>query len=187
MKMSGQTEVMVIQVTQEMIHNWGWFLAFGIVLMLLGIAAVARSVTSTVVSMVFFGWVMVIAGIIEFAQAFMVGRWAGFFEHLLIALLCAVIGVMFVKHPSISAEAATLVMSMLFLIAGMYQLISALWAHLPGYGWHAANGVITTILGAMLLAQWPISGLYAIGLFVGIDLIFYGWVWIAMALDLHKM
>ena len=94
---------------------------------------------------------------------------------------------MFLKNPSISAEAATLVMSMFFLIAGLYQLIAALWTHLPGYGWHVANGVITTILGGMLLAQWPISGLYAIGLFVGIDLILYGWVWMAMALDLRKM
>jgi uncharacterized membrane protein HdeD (DUF308 family) len=184
--MSSVTDV-IIQVSPEMIHHWAWFLAFGIVLMVLGIAAVARSVSSTVVSMMFFGWVLLIAGITEFVEAFMVGRWAGFFEHLLIAILCVVIGVTFLRTPSISAEAATLVMSMFFLIAGVYQLISALWTHLPGYGWHVANGVITTVLGGLLLAQWPVSGLYAIGLFVGIDLIFYGWVWMALALGLRKM
>ncbi|HMD86651.1 MAG TPA: DUF308 domain-containing protein [Terriglobia bacterium] len=185
--MSSVTDVLIFQVTPEMIRNWGWFLAFGIVLMVLGIAALVRSVTSTVVSMLFFGWVLVFASIAEFVTAFMVGKWAGFFLHLLIAILFGVTGVLFLKSPSISAEAATFVMSILFLIAGLYQLISALWAHLPGYGWQIANGVITTVLGGLLLAQWPISGLYAIGLFVGIDLIFFGWAWIALALGLRKM
>jgi uncharacterized membrane protein HdeD (DUF308 family) len=185
--MSNVTDVLIFQVTPEMIHHWGWLLAFGIVLMLLGIAAVVRSITSTVVSMVFFGWMLVFAGIAEFVTAFMVGKWAGFFLHLLFAILFGVTGVLFLKSPSIGAEAATLVMSIFFLVAGLYQLITALWAHLPGYGWQVANGVITTVLGGLLLAQWPISGLYAIGLFVGIDLIVYGWVWIALALGLRKM
>jgi uncharacterized membrane protein HdeD (DUF308 family) len=185
--MLGQIDVMVVQVTQEMIHHWGWFLAFGIVLILLGIGAVVRSVTSTVVSMLFFGWVLVLASVIEFVNAFMVGKWAGFFLHLLIAILFGITGVIFLKNPGISAEAATLVMSMFFLIAGVYQLVAAFWAHMPGYGWQVANGAITSLLGVLLLAQWPVSGLYAIGLFVGIDLIVYGWAWAAMALGLRKM
>ncbi len=181
------TNVLVIQITPEMIHHWGWFFALGMVLLLLGIAAVVRSLTSTVVSMLFFGWVLLFASIAEFVTAFMVGKWAGFFLHLLIAILFGVTGALFLKNPSISAEAATFVMSIFFLIAGLYQLISALWAHLPGYGWQVANGVITTVLGGLLLAQWPVSGLYAIGLFVGIDLIVYGWAWMALALGLRKM
>jgi uncharacterized membrane protein HdeD (DUF308 family) len=185
--MLGQIDVMVIQVTQEMIHNWGWFLAFGIALMLLGIAAVVRSVAATVASMVFFGWLMVFASIIDLVNAFMVGKWAGFFLHLLLAILFGITGVIFLKNPGISAEVATLVMSMFFLIAGVYQLVIAFWTHLPGYGWHALNGAVTFLLGGLLLAQWPLSGLYAIGLFVGIDLILYGWVWAALALDLRKM
>jgi uncharacterized membrane protein HdeD (DUF308 family) len=185
--MPGQIDVVIIQVTQEMIRNWGWFLAFGIVLMLLGIAAVVRSVTATVASMLFFGWLMVFASIVDLVSAFMVGKWAGFFLHLALAILLGITGVMFIKNPGISAEVATLVMSMFFLIAGLYQLVVALWTHLPGYGWHVANGVITFLLGVLLMAQWPISGLYAIGLFVGISLIFYGWAWIAMALGLRKM
>jgi uncharacterized membrane protein HdeD (DUF308 family) len=58
---------------------------------------------------------------------------------------------------------------------------------LPGFGWQAANGAITFLLGGLLLAQWPLSGLYAIGLFVGIDLIVYGWVWVVLALNLRKL
>jgi len=185
--MLGQIDVLIVRVTPEMIHNWGWFLAFGIVLLLLGIAAIVRSVTSTVVSMVFFGWLLVFAGLIEFADAFMVGKWAGFFLHLLVAILFAVTGVLMLVRPVISAEAATFLMSMFFLFSGLYQLVAALVTHLPGWGWQAVNGVVTSILGFLLLAQWPVSGLYAIGLFVGIDLIFFGWAWVALALDLHKL
>ena len=185
--MFGRIDVLVVQVTPEMIQHWGWFLAFGIVMLLLGIAAIVRSVTSTVVSMVFFGWLLVFGSIIEFVDAFMVGKWAGFFLHVLIAILFAVTGLLVVTRPVISAETATFVMALFFLIGGLYQLVAALLTHLPGSGWQALSGAVTSVLGFLLLAQWPISGLYAIGLFVGIDLVLYGWAWGALALDLHKI
>lgn len=185
--MFGPIDVMVIKSTPDMIHNWGWLLAFGIVLLLLGIAAIVRSFAATVASMVFFGWLLVFVSLIEFLEAFMVGNWAGFFLHLMVALLFGVTGIVMLAKPVISAEAVTLVMSIFFLLGGLYQLISALWTHFPGWGWHALNGSIAAIMGGLLLAQWPVSGLWVIGLFVGIDLILYGWVWIALALTLHKM
>ena len=184
--MSGPIEV-IVGVTPEMIHNWGWFLAFGIVLIVLGIAAIVRSVTATVVSMVFFGWLLVFASIAEFVTAFMVGKWAGFFLHLLLAILFGITGVLMITKPTISAEAWTFVMSVFFLIGGLYHLIASLWSHLPGWGWHALNGAIASIMGVLIMVQWPISGLWVIGLFVGIDLIVYGSAWIAFALKLHKM
>jgi len=177
----------LVRATPEMIHNWGWFLAFGIVLLLLGIAAIARSVAATVASMVFFGWLLLFAGIIEFVQAFMIGRSAGIFLHILIALLFLITGALMVFRPVISAEAITLVMSLFFLIGGLYQLFASLWTQVPGWGWQALNGGLSAILGVLLLAQWPASGLWVVGLFVGIDLVFYGWAWIALALDLRKM
>lgn len=177
----------LVRATPEMIHNWGWFLAFGIVLIVLGIVAIARSVAATVASMVFFGWILLFAGIIEFAHAFMVGHWAGFFQHILIALLFGITGALMAFRPVISAEAVTFVMSLFFLIGGLYQLLTSLWTHVPGWGWQALNGAVSAILGVLLLSQWPVSGLWVIGLFVGIDLIFYGWALSALALDLRKM
>jgi len=184
--MFGPIEV-IVGVTPEMIHNWGWFLAFGIVLLLLGIAAVSRSFGATVASMMFFGWLLVFASVAEFVTAFMVGKWAGFFLHLLAAIFFGITGVLMLARPVISAEAVTLMMSIFFLVAGLYQLVASMWTHFPGWGWHAANGAIATIMGALIMAQWPVSGLWVIGLFVGIDLIVYGSAWIAMALNLHKM
>jgi uncharacterized membrane protein HdeD (DUF308 family) len=181
------SDVLIINVTPEMIHHWGWFLAFGIILLALGIAAIVRSATTTMASMVVVGWLLIFAGVFEFVAAFMVGNWAGFFLHLLIAILCAIVGIMMLRRPVMSAEAWTLVMSIFFLVGGLYELISSLYYHLPGWGWQAASGVVASILGILVAAGWPVSGLWAIGLFVGIDLVFFGWAWIMLAVGLHKM
>jgi uncharacterized membrane protein HdeD (DUF308 family) len=180
-------EMLIIRVTPEMIQHWGWFLAFGIVLLALGIAAIVRSVTATVASMYFFGWLLVLASIFEFVSSFMVGHWGGFFLHLLVAIVCGVVGVLMLTKPVISAEALTMVMAMFFLVMGVYQLIVSMWTHLPGWGWQALSGVVTAILGVLVAAGWPVSGLWAIGLFVGIDLFFFGWAWIMLAIGLRKM
>jgi uncharacterized membrane protein HdeD (DUF308 family) len=66
-------QALEIQIPREIIQSWGWFLAFGIGVLVLGIAAVVRSVTATVVSMLLFGWLLVLASGIEIAQAVMVG------------------------------------------------------------------------------------------------------------------
>ncbi len=112
--MYGPIEI-IVGATPEMIHNWGWFLAFGIILVLLGIAAVMRAFTATVASMMFFGWLLIFSGIIEFVHAFMVGKWAGFFLHLLIALVFGITGALMVFRPTISAEAITFIRFLVFI------------------------------------------------------------------------
>jgi uncharacterized membrane protein HdeD (DUF308 family) len=182
-----EIQALEIQIPREIIQYWGWFLAFGIAVLLLGVAAVVRSVTATVVSMLFFGWLLVLASGIEIAQAIMVGRWVGFFQHLLAAILFGVTGLLLVIRPLKSAEVVTLFMGMFFLVGGLFQLIGSVVLALPGWGWHAADGVITFVLGLLVLAGWPASGLWVIGLFVGIDLILYGAAWIALAIGLRTM
>ena len=174
-----------VQVPPDIIQYWGWFLVFGIALLLLGVIAVVRSVTATIVSMLFFGWLLLFACGIEIAQAVMVGHWVGFFHHLLAAVLFGVIGLTLVTRPVLSAEVVTVLMAALFLISGLFQFIGSVWVEAPGWGWQAVDGFITFVLGVLVLAQWPASGLWVIGLFIGIDLIFYGAAWIALALVLR--
>ncbi len=180
-------QTFTVQISRELIQYWGWFLAFGVGLLALGVAAIARSFTATIASMLFFGWLLVIASGIEIAQAVLVGHWSGFFYHLLAAILFGVTGVLLITRPVISAEAVTVVMAMFFIIGGLFQLLSSLIVAVPGWGWQAADGIIALILGALVLAQWPASGLWVIGLFIGIDLVFYGCAWIAAALALRTM
>jgi len=178
-------QALAVQVPREIIQYWGWFLAFGIGLMLLGIAAVVRSVIATVASMLFFGWLLVMASGIEIAQAVMVGHWAGLFHHLLAAILFGVTGVLFVTRPLRTAEVVTVFMAMFFMVGGLFKLLGSFAIGLPGWGMQALDGTITFVLGLLVLAQWPASGLWVIGLFVGINLISDGAAWISLALGLR--
>jgi uncharacterized membrane protein HdeD (DUF308 family) len=181
----GHIQNLDVQIPKDIIQYWGWFLAFGIALVVLGVLAIGRAVTATIVSILFFGWLLLLASGIEVAQAIVVGHWAGFFHHLVAAILFGVTGFIIVTRPLLGAEVATMLMAVFFLIGGLFQFISSAWVALPGWGWQLADGVITFILGVLILAQWPVSGLWVIGLFIGIDLIFYGGAWIAIALGLR--
>jgi uncharacterized membrane protein HdeD (DUF308 family) len=181
-----EIQALDIRVPAEIVHNWGWFLVFGIALVLIGIVAIGRAVAATVVSMLFFGWLLVIAAGIEVVQAIMVGKWAGLYHHWLGAILFGVLGALIVWRPLVTAEILTLLMGAFFLVAGLFQLITPFVVSLPEWGWHVLNGIITLVLGILILAQWPVSGLWVIGLFVGIELIFYGGAWIALALRLRS-
>ena len=98
----GNVQTLDIQIPHEIVQYWGWFLVFGICLLLLGVVAVARSVTATIVSMLFFGWLLVLACGIEVIQAILVGHWAGFFHHLVAAILFGVTGLLIVTSTTLA-------------------------------------------------------------------------------------
>jgi uncharacterized membrane protein HdeD (DUF308 family) len=182
-----EIQTLEVQIPHEIVQYWGWFLAFGIGLLVLGIAATVRSMTATIVSMLFFGWLLLLASGIEIARAVMVGKWVGFFYHLLGAILFGVAGLLMVARPVVSAEVVTAFMGVFFIVGGLFQLIGSWAIALPGWGWQALDGIVAFVLGLLVLAQWPASGLWVIGLFVGIDLIFYGIAWITLALGLRAI
>jgi len=184
---SAQAQLPPIQVPAEIIHNWGWFLVFGLGLVVLGVVAIVRSVAATVVSMLFFGWLLLIAAGIEVAQTIMVGQWAGVFQHLVAAVLFGVVGFLIIWRPVVSAEVLTLLMGAFFLATGLFQIVAPAVISLPDWGWHVLNGIITLLLGFLVLAQWPLTGLWVIGMFVGVELLFYGVAWVALALHLRAM
>ena len=179
---AADVQTLDIQFTKDLTQYWGWFLIWGVLLAAIGIAAVWRSMTATLVSMLFFGWLLALAAAIEIVQAVMVGHWAGFFQHALAAILYGVLGLIFVTRPLITAEVLTLLMALFFLVGGLFQIAGSAWLGVTGWGWHMLDGLITIALGALILTNWPASGLWVIGLFLGVDLIFYGLTWIAIAL-----
>jgi uncharacterized membrane protein HdeD (DUF308 family) len=137
--------------------------------------------------MLFFGWLLLIGAGIEIVQTIMAGRETGMFQHLAAAVLFGVVGFLIVWRPVASAEILTLLMGAFFLVSGLFQIVAPVMSALPDWGWHTLNGIITVLLGFLVLAQWPVSGLWVIGMFVGIDLFFYGIAWIAVALHLRAM
>jgi uncharacterized membrane protein HdeD (DUF308 family) len=168
-------------------RNWGWFLALGIVQIILGTIALGESFLMTIFSVVMLGWLLIIGGISSIFHAFMERGWSGFIIDLLTGLFYCIAGFMMVANPEATAVTLTLVISMFLIIGGVFRIVEALIGALPHRGWVFFNGAITLALGIMIWRQWPLSGLWVIGLFVGIEMLLYGWSLVMLALAAKKV
>ena len=160
---------------EELQRSWGWFLGVGAVLVILGVVAISWSVLATLVSVVVFGWLLLVGGVLSVAHAFVRRRWSGFFLELFAGSLYAVVGLTLVVNPAEGAVALTLVIAVFLMLGGIFRIVTALSVRFHHWVWVLLNGVISLLLGLMIWSHWPVSGLWVIGLFIGIDLIFYGW------------
>lgn len=172
---------------KEIHRHWGWFLGIGLGLILLGIIAVSASVLFTLASMIFFGVILLIGGIIQGINAFKTRKGGGFLVNALSAILYVIVGLLLIMHPAIGAITLTLLIAVVFTISGLFRIIAALSHRYAHWGWMLFNGIITLALGLMIWAQWPVSGLWVIGLFIGIDLIIAGWIWVTLALSSRNL
>ena len=172
---------------EEFRRNATWFLVLGVILVILGFIAVGRSVSVTLASMYFFGWLLVIGGVVEAVQAFWQRQWGGLFFNLLSGVLYVVVGFMVLGNPGASAVALTLLIALFFLIAGAFRIIVALTMRFPEWHWLLLNGAITLLLGLLIWKQWPSSALWVIGLFIGIELIFTGSAWVMLSLAARRL
>lgn len=155
-------------------HTWGWFVGLGIVLMGLGAIAIASAVAATLVSVLVFGWLLIIGGVFEAVYAFWQERWSAFFIDLTIGILYAVVGFMIVANPTAAAVTLTLLVAMFLILAGLFRSVAALAVRPLHWGWLLLHGLISLVLGIAIWQQWPLSGLWVIGLFVGIELLLNG-------------
>lgn len=172
-----------VEELQSLQKHWCWFLALGIAMVVIGSFAVSSAcvVTLTVTITWLFGFLLLGGGIVQVASAFTVGRWSGTLTHLLLGVLYAVVGLMIIDEPADSAVRLTLMLALFMVVSGMFRIVSSLIERYPGWGWVLLNGTITLLLGMLIKKQWPLSGLWVIGLFAGIDLLLNGWAWIMLA------
>jgi uncharacterized membrane protein HdeD (DUF308 family) len=155
-------------------HTWGWFVGLGIVLMILGVIAIGSTLGATLVSVLLLGWLLIIGGVLEAVYAFWQERWGAFFIDLTVGILYAVVGFMMVANPGVAALTLTLLIAMFLILAGLFRTVAAIAARPPHWGWLLAHGVVSLVLGILIWRQWPVSGLWVIGLFVGIELLLNG-------------
>jgi uncharacterized membrane protein HdeD (DUF308 family) len=169
-------------------EHWIWFLVLGIGMAVLGTLAIswACAATITVAATWLFGFVLVASGISEIVNVFWSGRWSGMILHLLIGIFYALVGFMIIDQPAEAAISLTLLIAIFMIVSGIFRMVFAISERFTGSGWVLLNGAVTLMLGVMIYKQWPASGLWVIGLFIGIDLIFNGWAWIALAIAIRR-
>ena len=161
-------------------------MALGIIMIILGTLALGSALAVTLVSMIFFGWLLIFAGVFEVVQSFWQKRWGGFFLHVAVGVLYAIVGLMLTANPEASAVALTLLMAIFFMVAGVFRIVAAIAMRFPRWGWMLISGIAALVLGILIWRQWPASGFWVIGLFIGIELIFAGWTWVMLSLAARR-
>jgi len=167
--------------------KWGWFVVLGILMVLTGAIAMGCNVTTTLITMIVIGWMLLFTGVLELISAFSARNWGGLFLHLLGGALDVVLGYLFLAHPLQGAGVLTLFLAAAFFVGGIVRIGAAVSAQYPGWVWGLLSGVINVVLGVLLIRQWPYTGLWFIGFCVALEFIFRGWFWMMLGFSLRSM
>jgi uncharacterized membrane protein HdeD (DUF308 family) len=166
-------------------RHWVLFLIEGIVLVVLGILALLAPVIASVAATVLFGWLLLLSGVIGLVTTFRARNAPGFWWSLLSAVIGIVAGVLLLGWPLLGTLSLTAVLIAFLLAEGVVSILYALEHRnaLSGrWGWMLASGIIDVGLGVLLAIGLPGTAMWALGLLLGINLIFGGWALIFMAL-----
>jgi uncharacterized membrane protein HdeD (DUF308 family) len=174
------------RVVVSAIHaHWVLFLVEGIVLVLLGAAAIIVPVVATLAFTLVIGWLFLISGIVGLVTTFWMRGVPGFWWALLSAIIAIAAGVVLLLWPISGTLSLTLVLIAFFIVEGIVTLMYAIdhRAQLSGrWGWMLASGIVDLILAGIIFAGLPETATWALGLLVGINLLFGGTAMIGMAL-----
>lgn len=165
--------------------HWGLFLFEGIVLVVLGLAAIVLPVVATLAFTLVIGWLFLISGGVGLVTTFWMRNAPGFWWALLSAIIALAAGVILIRWPISGTVSLTLVLIAFFVVEGIATLMYAFEhrAQLSGrWGWMLASGIVDLILAGIIFAGLPGTAAWALGLLVGINMLFGGTAMIGMAL-----
>lgn len=167
--------------------QWVWLLVLGIVLVVAGTLAIGAPLVASLATAMVIGALLLVGGAAQCVGSFWTRDWSGFFLMLLMGVLYIVVGLLFLNRPVSALEALTLLLACSLMVSGVFRIVGSLTQRFPHWGWIFFGGVLDLVLGILIWQQWPFSGFWVIGLFVGIDMIFNGWTWIMLALRLKNL
>jgi uncharacterized membrane protein HdeD (DUF308 family) len=172
--------------TKPLHAKWGWIVALGVVYVVAGIIALGSVLMATVVSVLVVGIMMIVAGVAEIINAFQVKGWGKFLLWVVLGVLYVIGGFFAFENPLLAAAFLTLALGVSLVVSGIMRIILAFGLRQTApWVWILLSGIITLLLGAIILAHWPVSSLYILGLFLGIDLVIAGAGWIGLGLGLR--
>lgn len=171
------------QVREGLARSWKGLMTVGILAIVVGCIAILVPAVAAVGTSIFIGWILVIAGAFLVAAAFSAHSIGTVVLRLLWAALTVVVGVWLIVEPHNGSVTLTLVLGIYFLFMGLTRTAVAFMARgQQNAGLVGLSGIAGLLIGILILAKFPSSADWAIGLLVGIDLIFAGWTLTSVAL-----
>ncbi|NCF83458.1 MAG: hypothetical protein GWP74_17785, partial [Proteobacteria bacterium] len=179
---SGLVEKVVDLDMKVVRDRWGWFMALGILLIVLGMIAIGGPLASGVAVSLLIGWLLVISGVAHGIPALQSSGWRGGLVQILCGLLYLGVGVMMIRNPITGLLALTVTVLVYFVVSGIFKIILAIRVeHLPQRGWVTVSGIMSLVLAIYIGSQFPTSALWVIGMLFGIEMIFSGWSFVMIA------
>jgi uncharacterized membrane protein HdeD (DUF308 family) len=170
-------------------EHWVLFLVEGIILVILGALAILVPPLATIAFTILIGWLFLISGAVGLFTTFWMRTAPGFWWSLLSALIAITAGFLLLVWPLTGALSLTLVLTAFFIVEGVASIMYGIEHRnqLTGrWGWMLVSGIIDLILAAIIIAGLPGTVAWALGLLVGIDMLFGGAALISMALAARK-
>ncbi len=165
----------------------GWIIALGCVYVVAGVVALGSVMFATVATVFVVGIMMVIAGAAEVFNSFQIKSWGKFLIWLLLGVLYIVAGFATFDNPLFAAALLTLLLGISLIASGFVRVILGIsMKQGTPWGWVVGSGIITLLLGLVILVHWPVSSLYILGMLLGIDLVFAGTSWISIGFGLRR-
>ena len=167
--------------------KWGWAVALGIALILCGIVALLSLIVATAVAVIWIGVMMITAGVVEIAHGYKMKGWGRSILWMVTGALYIIGGFFAVVDPLPASIVLTLILAIALIIIGCVRTWMGFQLKGEGHkGWVILSGVLTLLFGVVILIHWPYSGLYALGIILGVDLIQTGAGWLHLGFFLKK-
>ncbi len=163
-------------------HRWAWFIALGVLVAAMGIAALALVVSATIASVYIIALFMVIAGGGEIAFAFGARSWARFFLWVIAGLAYIVVAAFALAQPLMAAAVFTLLLGVALFATGVVRIYVGTQLNKDVRGIVILAGIVTAVVGIVVLVGWPANSFVVLGLLLGLDLLFWGGSWITLGL-----
>jgi uncharacterized membrane protein HdeD (DUF308 family) len=176
-------------VANSLQSHWRFFMIEGIVLLVLGLLAIVVPVIATIAIAVLVGWLLLISGVVGLIATFRTRGAPGFWWSLLSAIVGIAAGIVLLRWPLSGAFSLTLILTVFLVLEGVVSILYALEhrRELSGrWGLMLFSGIVDLFLAGMIFAGLPGTAAWAIGLLIGINLVFGGSALIAMALHARK-
>ncbi|HEY8287793.1 MAG TPA: HdeD family acid-resistance protein, partial [Acetobacteraceae bacterium] len=168
--------------------GWGWFVALGILQILLGIFAWFDVIAVSLAGAIFIGAALLIGGLFQIIHAFMDRGWGGFLLQLLAGVLYVIGGFLIMREPVQGAVVITLLVAIMMVVAGGFRVALATrhW-HLAGSGLLLFGGLVSIVVGIALYVTLPWSGLWVLGTLIAVELIIHGAAWLEFGLGIRRL
>lgn len=177
-------------IREALAAHWRLFLFQGVVMIVLGVLAVALPVAATIAVEIYIGWLFLVSGIIGLVAMFSAHDVPAFLWSLVTAALSVAVGVMLIWNPVAGALSLTLVLAAFFIAEGVFQVATSIaYRHViaASWGWMLVSGISDLLLAMVIILGWPISAVWALGLLVGINLLTSGWAIVMAAFAGRKV